>query len=256
MFTTIQQLRTQYQSIGHGPPLVLLHGWGCDWQIWYPVIQELSATHQLIIPDLPGFGQSDTPPLHWNSTHYTEWLRAFIQESTQGKPYTLVGHSFGGKLAACLAAGESVQATNLQQLVLVDASGLPDPLLLSKRLQQTILRLIPAGLKATLPTAFKRRLLEKTGSALDHFQATPAQRQILKNIVRENIAPKLPRITVPTLLIWGAQDQDTPLHQGEQFDHAIPDSRLVTFSQSQHFPFITETEQFIVTLESFLHRAT
>lgn len=249
MFTTIKGVKTHYQLIGQGQPLVMLHGWGCDWQIWYPLIQSLSTHYQLIIPDLPAFGQSEAAAAIWNTTDYVKWFEEFIKATLDTKPFMLMGHSFGGKIGAVYA---SQQPAQLQKLILVGSSGLPDPLPPHRALQQTVLGLIPTQLKNAIPAAFKYKVLNSTGSATDHFHSNPTQRQILRQIVRENIAHYLPNLTVPTLLLWGKNDPETPLNQGRRFAELTPHSTLVLLEKSGHFPFIDETETFVTQLESFL----
>jgi pimeloyl-ACP methyl ester carboxylesterase len=250
MKTTVHGVETHYQVLGQGKPLVMLHGWGCDWQIWYPVIQALSADFQLILPDLPAFGQSANPPTTWTSADYVEWLGAFITKVVGDKKYTLIGHSFGGKIASLYTA--TSQAHSPTKLILVDSSGLPDSLSPAKQLQQKILGVIPEGLKARIPHKMRTRLLHATNSASDHLNSTPVQRQILRNTIRENISEELKQIHTSTLLIWGETDADTPLRQGKLFHQFIPGSKLSIFTQSGHFPFLEEASHFIAEVTEFI----
>src|SRR5471030_121812 len=121
MWTTAQKIKTHYQQIGQGKSLVFLHGWGCDWQIWSPIITELSKIYELTLLDLPGFGQSENPPTTWNSTNYS-WLLKEIFKELQLEKSVLIGHSFGGKISSIFAAQFPQLIT---KLMLVDSAGLP-----------------------------------------------------------------------------------------------------------------------------------
>jgi len=66
----------------------------------------------------------------------------------------------------------------------------------------------------------------------------------LKKIVREDVYQVLTKITVPTILFWGRHDVVTPLHQGEKYHKAIPNSKLHIFEKSGHFPFDNEPHKF------------
>lgn len=251
MHTTAAGIETQFQRLGHGPTLVLLHGWGCDWQIWSPVITELSRNFRLIIPDLPAFGQSATPSKPWTTPDYVTWLHEFLSVELDADSFSIIGHSFGGKIAAMFAATQP--KLGLRQLVLVDSSGLPTPLSPIKALQKSILGIIPDTLKDVIPLELKHKLLAATGSSTDHFQASEQQRLIFKRIYQEDITTQLTQITESTLIIWGANDVDTPLNQGYRFQELIPESQLLVFDESGHFPFIDQPQQFITSIRNFVN---
>jgi len=249
MQIALNSLTTHYQVLGQGPVVVMLHGWGCDWQIWSPIITELSKQYRLLIPDLPAFGHSDTPKSPWSSQEYVEWLYQFLESVLPNQSVILLGHSFGGKIAALFTASYPQRVT---KLILTAASGIPDPLTTRQRVQQQIARLIPVPLKQALPAAWKSHILSKLQAATDHFHSTPAQQAILKKIVRENIRLDLAKIHCPTLLLWGDNDHDTPLHQGEVFEKSIAGSEFVRLANVGHFTFIDQPALFLQIVEDFL----
>ena len=240
----INGVRTNYQHIGkHGPILVLLHGWGGDWQTWHPVIVELSKDFQLIIPDLPGFGKTANPEQVWNIPQFNAWLSEFISQTVGTKKFILLGHSFGGQIAAAYAAAP--QPINLKHLILVDAAGLPDELSAAKKTQQLIFGLIPQPLKYLISNKFKKKILELIGSSTDHLESNYYQRQVLRQVTRYHLQNELVKIKTPTTLIWGKNDDATPLPQGEKMANLIEQANLEIFENSGHFPFIDETIKFI-----------
>jgi pimeloyl-ACP methyl ester carboxylesterase len=258
-------LTTHYQQLGHrGLKLVLLHGWGCNWEIFSPIITELSKKYQVIIPDLPGFGRSDTPSVingvAWSSQEYGHWLTDFLTQTVEHQPFVLGGHSFGGKLTALFAAitteTTNVLKSHLKGIVLIDSAGAPDPLNAREQLAYAISGVVPAFLKRAIPAELKRHWLAQVSVGTDYQAASPAQQAVLKRIVREDITANLPQITVPSLLLWGAMDDSTPLHQGETFARLIPHSQLVVLDQSRHYPFIDQPGKFLASLESFLQQIT
>ncbi|HEX7017410.1 MAG TPA: alpha/beta hydrolase [Patescibacteria group bacterium] len=253
MVITAKGVKTHYQQIGSSQQvIVLLHGWGCDWQIWAPLIPELSKKFQLVIPDLPAFGHSDTPTEVWDSHGYVEWLREFIAAAVGQEKFSLVGHSFGGKVAALLAAEEEKKHSGLSKMVIIDASGLPVDLTPKEQVVHTLSQLLPAFIKRQMSKKMKTSLLQKTGVAVDYQQANEYQQAVLKRIVRENISQTLKKIKVPTLVIWGANDQATPLTKGREFAAAIPGANLEIMTHSGHYPFLDETEKSINLLTTFL----
>ncbi|MBU0576233.1 alpha/beta fold hydrolase, partial [Patescibacteria group bacterium] len=91
MRTTAFSIDTFYQQIGNGPIIVLLHGWGHNWETWNNLIPFLSSDFQLLIPDLPAFGQSKSPsnPQKWNLEKYVLWLDKFLKQTTNNKKIIL-----------------------------------------------------------------------------------------------------------------------------------------------------------------------
>ena len=249
MQLSVHGIDTHYERMGRGPTLVLLHGWGCDWQIWSPIIPELTKHFDLVIPDLPAFGRSSNPPLNWNSSHYVEWLSEFLKQVLADQSFFVIGHSFGGKVAAFYA---SQKPPLLRKLILVDSAGVPDQLSSKQTLQQTVLRFIPSVIKNRIPHTLKQTLLQSVGAATDHLNSTPQQRKILENSIRENVLTAAEKISVPTLLIWGEWDTDTPLRQGQELQQHIPHAKLITFPNAGHFTFSDEPTEFIKNVTAFL----
>jgi pimeloyl-ACP methyl ester carboxylesterase len=243
---------THYQKIGTGTPLVLLHGWGCDWQIWSPVITELSKKFQLIIPDLPVFGQSDIGTQIWNSPQYAQWLSNFIDQAVGKKKFILAGHSFGGKIAALYAAANS-DSKKLKSLILIDAAGLPVQLTTREKTTQQLSGLLPKTLKKIISGSTKKRLLSKVGVASDYQEATAHQQAILRKIVREDISDQLVKIDHSTLIIWGVNDDATPIAKGRQFASLIDQAQLETFNTG-HYPFVEDPQKFIQTIINFTEK--
>lgn len=237
-------VNTHYQRIGkHKDILVLLHGWGCDWQIWHSVIFELSKKYTLVIPDLPAFGKTTPAKEIWNLYDYVAWLEEFINLVVKDQKFILLGHSFGGQIASVYAA--QADDSNLKKLVLVDSAGLADSLSVPKKVQMAIFGIIPDKVKQLLSNNLRKKILELLNSSTDHLESNLYQRQVLKKVVHENIAKELIKIQIPTLLVWGKNDDATPLHMAEKFHNLIKNSRLEIFENSGHFPFIDEPIKFV-----------
>lgn len=118
----VGDVRWSYYEGGSGPTIVLLHGFDADKSVWLPVAGELTAHFHLLIPDLPGWGESS--PIGTDAAVTIEAqaarLHAFLQ-ALHAQRFMLVGHSMGGAIAAVYAAEYSEQVGSL---VLMDSFGL------------------------------------------------------------------------------------------------------------------------------------
>ncbi|HEY8067993.1 MAG TPA: alpha/beta fold hydrolase [Burkholderiales bacterium] len=104
-----------------GSPLILLHGGAGSWAHWIRNIDALSADRQLWIPDLPGLGESATPPAPRDHTAVAAVLARDVDELLPGAAFDLAGFSYGGIVAAFLAG---LRPQQVRRLVLVGAGGL------------------------------------------------------------------------------------------------------------------------------------
>src|SRR5688572_18613250 len=105
------------------PTLVLVHGFTGSKENWYPLARALDGRYRLVIPDLPGWGESERLPREqYGFLAQSERLAAFIRTVSPGKPVVLVGHSMGGGIAALVAAG---YPQLVSRIALLDAAGVP-----------------------------------------------------------------------------------------------------------------------------------
>ena len=110
---------------GRGEPLVLLHGDFGSWTHWLRNIVPLAQRFRVIVPDLPGYGDSDMPPEPWSPESLAEILRDGLAEIVPSpQRYDLAGFSFGGIIAGHLAAREG---SRVEKLLLLGPGGFKLP---------------------------------------------------------------------------------------------------------------------------------
>ncbi len=139
-------------------------------------------------------------------------------------------------------------------MVLADSAGLRVPLTLRQRARnlasRSIRRLFDwVGLhqvRARLQERYNRRYASE-----DYLNAGPL-RETFMRVVREDLTPFALRIQAPTLLIWGDQDKDTPLWQGQKMEQLIPDAGLVVFKSAGHFAYLERLGEYIRIVDHFL----
>jgi pimeloyl-ACP methyl ester carboxylesterase len=245
-FLEVQGLRLAYRQRGSArgaAPLVILHGWGASIEAVAGLQEALADERPTFAFDLPGFGQSAVPPAVWGSPEYADCLRQALA-ALDLKRVALLGHSFGGKLALHLAVG---WPTLVERLVLANAAGIPLPPSAKVRARRAGYRL---GRRLLGRGPLAERLLHRFGSA-DYQQAGPL-RPILVRVVNEDVRPLLPRVSAPTLLIWGEYDRETPLAGAAIMEREIPDAGLVVFAGAGHFSYADDLPRFARVAGNFL----
>lgn len=251
LFIKLKNIRVHYKISGNGDPIILLHGWGGSIGYFAKLQEYLAHRFTVYVVDLPGFGLSTVPEEFWGSAEYADLMAQFIREVNISNPI-LLGHSFGGKIAINLVARGLVKA---KKLVLVGSSGikLPKSLKVNFRIYffkaLRILSLMPI-IKSILESSLER-YRKKFGSD-DYKNASGIMRTILVKTVNENVMMLLPKINIPTLLLWGDQDTAAPLQGGKIMQQAIDGSKLKIIVGGGHFSFLDNWEKFIEELDGFL----
>ena len=235
---------------GAGRPLLYLHG-ASDAGLRSPFMADLAAHHDVIVPEHPGFGASDTPA--WLDTIAD--LASFYLDVLDQLDLTdmhLVGHDLGGWIAAELAVRNTAR---LASLTLIGAAGIfvpgvaqVDPFLRTDEQRLRDLFHDPAQADEMVARA-KQPEFEDTGLK---NQTTAARLTWQPRGYDPHLAKWLHRIDVPTLLVWGANDRVYPREIGEAYAKLIRGAKLVVVPDCGHLPQIERRESFVTTLEEFL----
>ncbi len=253
MHVIVQGVDTFYQAIGRQPSaLLLLPGWGNSWEAWAPLIPELSRRHRLLIPDLPGFGQSQSPEHGWNMAEYSEWLAEFLRTQKIERLAGVLGHSFGGKLAAFGWWAENSSLPPVEKgFFLIDPSGITNGLSIPRQLIRSLAQSIPRKLKRGPLANFRRRVYTKVLQETDYFSATKFQEETLNLILREDIRDHAIEKDWPLHLAWGEYDPATPLWMAYEFAKISAESEVFVVPQTGHFPHQEKTELILHWLEAY-----
>jgi len=262
-----------YTTIGQGRPMLLMHGGsGLDHTYFRPWLDPLSDQLQLVYYDQFGQGRS-TRPQSYEDISMASWaeeadaLRAHLGLER----IILFGHSYGGFIAQeyALRHGE-----HLAGLILCDtapALDYPDVIMANAQQRGTPeqVQALIAGLSAPvaddaswqhlwvtiLPLYFKT-YDPNVAAALDeatHYSARAFNQGMGKVLPSFNTLHRLKEITVPTLVLAGRDDWITPPAQGAGRLHVgLPNSKLIIFEESGHFPFIEENDKFVTTVREWI----
>lgn len=249
MFLKIENMDIFYKIAGKGKKVILLHGWGGNSNSFLPVFNYLSTKYCVYSIDFPGFGQSTVPDRPIGVGEYKSILLKFLDALNIDKA-CLVGHSFGGRVSIMLAAEHPER---VDKVVLVDSAGI-----LPKRAFKYYFRVYKFKLMKKLylalsPGADKQQKVdsfyEKYGSK--DYKESGSMRGTFVKVVNQDLRGYLPLIKSPTLIIWGENDNDTPLEHGRIMEKEIPDAGLVVFKDAGHFSYLDKLNDFNVIVSKF-----
>ncbi len=237
--------------LGDGQPVVALHGWGGAIRSFWPVAEQLAPRgYQVHVLDLPGFGSSDLPPRPWDVTDYSRFVLSYLDTAGLAR-VNLIGHSFGGRIGLVLAADHPER---VRKMVLASSAGIPTAPTLWQRVRSTgarAARITLDGLGMTDLRAWLQRRYNQRYASQDYLTAGALQETFVR-VIRDDLSPYARRVQAPTLLIWGDQDADTPLWQGQRLEALIPDAGLVVFRGAGHFAYLERLPEFLRIVEHFL----
>ena len=235
---------TNYQTFGEKKEvLLILPGWGRSMAEWLPVAKSLSDKYKVIVLDLPGFGATALPKENAGVFEYAEFVSRFLAKLRIGK-CIILGHSFGGRPAIILAS----QGKLVEKLVLVDSGGVEGKSWYAMTMR--ILRLLFSPVLAVLPSLARNRISSLVGS--EDYKNSGQMRKIFVRIVNQDLRHLLPKIDVPTFIIWGDKDQVLPVSQAKIFKNGINDSKIRIVWGAGHDPHLQKPEQFIAILKDIL----
>ncbi len=248
----IGDLTVNYKIAGEGPAILILHGWGGSSNSWVGVGEILAREKfKVIIPDLPGFGKSKTPPMPWSVTEYAKWTIEFVNLQDL-KEFFLLAHSFGGRVAIKLATQYSKK---IKKLIFCAAAGIkPKPEIETK----IIFWLTKIGNLIFTPKPLKR--LKDAARNLfyiflrhkDYVKADGTMRETIKKVLEEDLLPELSKIETKTLIVWGEKDKIVPLKYAYIFKEKIKDSELKIIPKIGHTPNLEATEKLAQLIINFL----
>jgi pimeloyl-ACP methyl ester carboxylesterase len=253
---TVSDLDIAYARFGNGPPVVLVHGGGEDGRVWQPQLAALADEFTVVAWDEPGAGRSSDLPAGFRLGDYADCLAALIERLDLG-PTHVAGHSWGSTLvlelyrrrpelvATLVLAGGyagwkgslpeqeiAARVNDVRQMLGESAEGF-DP--------------TPPGLFADGPPAEFVPLLEEVAGDV----RPESLRALLYVMAETDQRDLLPRVTVPTLLIWGELDARSSLTVADQFERTIPDTTLVVIPGAGHVCHLERPEQFNQAVRGF-----
>jgi len=254
MNLVVANLLTHYERVkpASGPAklLVIIPGWADTSASWKQVQLELGTEYDTVVVDLPGFGGSQKPAATWGLDEYAGFVREFILKLNTGPAYAIIGHSNGGAIAI---RGLATNVLTSTKLILIGCAGIrghhagrKSLLKIVTKAGKAITSPLPKGTKLKL----RKVVYQKAGSDMlvaEHMTDS------FKKVVATDVQQDASTIILPTLLLYGNKDTDTPLQFGEIYQSLIKKSQLKVVPDAGHFVFIDRPTEVLTEIKAFLN---
>jgi pimeloyl-ACP methyl ester carboxylesterase len=251
--------------LGTGPPILLIHGLGASKISWLPILQQLAARYRLIVPDLPGHGESEKVRTDYSPRFYAKVLRHLLDE-TEVERAMAVGNSMGGRIAVEMALRSPARVSALG-LVAPAVPGLRWRYLMGfTRVIPTEFGAIPFPLRERWTELILRRLFSNPGFLNDdalhaasgefiRIYKNPVARMAffssLRHLLTERPEPffaSLRRIKQPTVVILGEHDRLVPPKLGVRLAEHLREAELIVLPNVGHVPQFEATDETLLAL--------
>ncbi|WP_263832824.1 alpha/beta fold hydrolase [Sulfurospirillum oryzae] len=218
-----------YEILNFGKPqtILFLHGWGSNKEIMKQAFGQTFSSYQHLYLDLPGFGHSSIEAVIDTGT-YSDIVHVFLK-ALHVKPFMVVGHSFGGKVATLLKP---------EVLVLLSSAGIVAPKSFKVKAKIALFKM----LKPFFPKSFYRFFATKDVDGMSQTMY-----EILKRVVNEDFSEQFLTCKAKTFIFWGKNDAATPLASGEKMHTLITGSHFFPL-EGDHFFFLKQNKQIEKTL--------
>ena len=255
-FVTVGQYRIRYLEAGHSKKtIILLHGLGASAERWLPIIPYMSNDYRVIMPDIIGFGYSDKPVTNYTPKFFMEFLSGFMKNTGIEKP-VIVGSSLGGRILIEYAIH---YPQNIEKMILVSPA-------INEESSPALQSYMQAALHPTFEDV-KNAFLTMNGRVdeiEDEFISEFVNRMNLPNakmaflaslmgLKKQTLKPEmLADLTIPTMLIWGEDDQVIPISNVVKFGNSIKNMQYQIMKKCGHAPYAEKPELFSKIMLDFL----
>ncbi|MBA2116776.1 alpha/beta fold hydrolase [Bremerella alba] len=269
-----EPVEVAYTDLGDGPPLLLLHGIPTWSFLFHEMIDELAKDYRVIAPDMIGYGFSDHRDNFDRSIEVqADMIEQFLGHLDVASAH-FVAHDIGGGVAMILAdrSPELVRSMVLSNSVAYDSWPIEEMLSLAHPRNA---KMKPEEMKELLEETFEvglsrpeRRTQEFKDGVMTPYLQTDGIVSLVRNASSLNtnhttpLTASLNKITQPTLLLWGEDDQWQPISTAKRLVQDMPDAKLHAIKNCSHWvpqdapeEFTQETLRFLNSIESAISQA-
>lgn len=241
--------------------LVIIPGWGGSHETWASFI-ELIKPHfkDVVCIDLPCFGGVACPQTVWGVEHYAEYVKRKINKLKDpsrpplvGEEIVLMGHSFGGQVSAYLVANNP----GICEKYIFCAGAVFRP---KRPIRRAFFWFVAKFGKILFKIpiiehvgVWAKKMLYRGAGSPDYSATSGIKRDIFRKIIRQDLTETLPKITTPTLIVWGTLDSYLPVKDATRAHELIADSKLEIIQGGTHGLHLHQSEKLKNLLIKFIY---
>ena len=240
MKINVKNIDVNYIQYGRGKDLVLLHGWGQNIEMMKPLGDRLESNYRITIIDLPGFGESEEPKEVWSVEDYCSMVEELLKKIKVKNP-TMIGHSFGGRVSIVYASRNEVDKVIL----------FGSPCIRKEEKLSLKVKTLKFMKKVPLVNKLEGFAKKHIGSS-DYKNASDMMRKILVETVNKDLSEYAKKITAPTLLMWGDNDNAEPIENARELEGIMKDAGLIVFPNSTHYAYLENIVQVVKIIKEFV----
>ncbi|MDD4878239.1 MAG: alpha/beta hydrolase [Candidatus Nanoarchaeia archaeon] len=240
-------IKMKYITAGNGKPFLFIHGVLADANAYKGILKLFADKYKVIAVDLPCFGKSGTPKAAWDFRDFAAFLNKFIS-SLKIKNLIVMGHSFGGGIAFCMAA----ENKTIEKLVLVNSAGAPEKYaklelaFLSSLAKETkeMVKEKKQGLIRTIAREYRNSIaahLPKIGIVI----------KTVKKSLQADYGDELKKITAKTLILLSNKDEIFRRDSADYFKKSINNSKVI-LADGGHSWLLLEPRKFYGAVSEWL----
>jgi pimeloyl-ACP methyl ester carboxylesterase len=270
-----QALHVHEDGPQDAPVALLIHGWSSSWYAMSPLFEDLRTRYHLIAVDLPGYGESPRLPERTTIPGYVEFLAKFIKQTTD-QPIVLIGHSMGGMIGLTMALQYPELLDRIVALCPTISGKLStyinafvSPITIMERfgLVAGVFSLVEPHFfnitdRLMRPASFADRTLitedeykKLKFDARRHGQGS-VRAECYWAMRRNDLRGKIGKINIPTLVLWGMEDNTVPLRDASAVALEFPDADLRIIPNAGHWPQFEATTTTRRYIKAFLGTPT
>lgn len=260
MYRSVNGFQMAYSAGGAGQPMLFVHGYPLNRQIWTPQLDNLADSGYIIAPDLRGHGESDPVPGPYSMDLLADDLNALLDRLEVRKKVILCGLSMGGYVAL---AFWRKYASRLKALILTATRAAPDSPEAQVARDQAAATVRQSGIEPIVVSMLPRLLAPETlrnnpalAKQLGAIMRSTSSAGVLGDLAgmrdRPDSRPDLKNIELPTLILHGQEDQIVPVQEAQEMFAALPNSRLRLIPHAGHLPNLEQPARFNAAIREFI----
>lgn len=245
---------------GDGPPLFLFHSLLSDRASFDQVVGELSRSFRVLVPELPGFGQSSQ--VRGGLAEIADRMAEFVHEAAGGSEAIVLGNGYGGFVALQMAIRHPEIAS---RLILADCgAAFSEPgreafrNMAAASKAKGLAVITDVAMRRLFAPAFQAQHPELMNDRREAFLRTDPEvfRAACEALATLDLRPELGKVKVPALVLVGEHDEATPPPMSHELAAGLPNAYLEIIPGCAHVPQLQSPAVFLETIGDFLEAAT